>query len=192
MSRLSREKKRDQNRAVGSAALVTAPIDVRVPAVGVVGAWVGGVPVAAAAGEEIQQAVLNHLQRVARHGQPGPRHGPRRADRLRRTPSGGHGRGQQFRGGTRRDDCSCGRVAGRGEGPAGPASCAVPATSTVPSPVTAAVSAAGAGPAARAVGAGPVARRAGGAPRRAGGFVHRAVGGPRCRGTGAARGAAPA
>ncbi|MCX5060721.1 tetratricopeptide repeat protein [Streptomyces sp. NBC_00201] len=65
MSRLSREKKRDQNRAVGSAALVTAPIDVRVPAVGVVGAWVGGVPVAAAAGEEIQQAVLNHLQRVA-------------------------------------------------------------------------------------------------------------------------------
>ena len=65
MSRLSREKKRDQNRAAGAAAFVTAPIDVRVPAAGAVGAWVGGVPVAAAAGEEIQQAVLNHLQRIA-------------------------------------------------------------------------------------------------------------------------------
>ncbi|WP_406443134.1 tetratricopeptide repeat protein [Streptomyces sp. NBC_01613] len=65
MSRLSREKKREQQRAEGSAALVAAPIDVRVPGSGAVGAWVGGVPVAAAAGEEIQQAVLNHLHRIA-------------------------------------------------------------------------------------------------------------------------------
>ncbi|GAA2505887.1 tetratricopeptide repeat protein [Streptomyces longisporus] len=65
MARLSREKKREQQRAEGSAALVAAPIDVRVPEAGAVGAWVGGVPVTAAAGEEIQQAVLNHLHRIA-------------------------------------------------------------------------------------------------------------------------------
>lgn len=65
MSRLSREKKREQKGAAGSAALVAAPIDVRVPAAGAVGAWVGGVPVSAGTGEEIQQAVLNHLQRIA-------------------------------------------------------------------------------------------------------------------------------
>ncbi|MGW1751978.1 tetratricopeptide repeat protein [Streptomyces sp. NPDC002092] len=65
MARLSREKKREQQRAGGSAALVAAPIDVRVPEAGAVGAWVGGVPVTAAAGEEIQQAVLNHLHRIA-------------------------------------------------------------------------------------------------------------------------------
>ncbi|MEU6255245.1 tetratricopeptide repeat protein [Streptomyces sp. NPDC047043] len=67
MSRLSREKKREQERAARSAALVAAPIDVRVPAddaAGAVGAWIGGVPVTAAAGEEIQQAVLNHLHRI--------------------------------------------------------------------------------------------------------------------------------
>lgn len=65
MARLSREKKREQKRAEGRAALVGAPIDVRVPEAGAVGAWVGGVPVTAAAGEEIQQAVLNHLHRIA-------------------------------------------------------------------------------------------------------------------------------
>ncbi|NUP41610.1 MAG: tetratricopeptide repeat protein [Streptomyces sp.] len=65
MARLSREKKREQQRAEGSAALVAAPIDVRVPEAGAVGAWVGGVPVTAASGEEIQQAVLNHLHRIA-------------------------------------------------------------------------------------------------------------------------------
>ena len=65
MARLSREKKREQKRAEGSTALVGAPIDVRVPEAGAVGAWVGGVPVTAAAGEEIQQTVLNHLHRIA-------------------------------------------------------------------------------------------------------------------------------
>ena len=65
MARLSREKQRENKRAEGRAALVGAPIDVRVPQSGVVGAWVGGVPVTAAAGEEIQQAVLNHLHRLA-------------------------------------------------------------------------------------------------------------------------------
>jgi hypothetical protein len=64
MSRLSREKKREQERAAHSAGLVAAPIDVRVPADGSVGAWIGGVPVTAAVGEEIQQAVLNHLHRI--------------------------------------------------------------------------------------------------------------------------------
>ncbi|WP_428935186.1 tetratricopeptide repeat protein [Streptomyces sp. ACT015] len=62
MSRPSRDKKR---------ALVAAPIDVRVSGAGpdgtrAPGASVGGVPVAAAPGEELQQAVLNHLQRIAR------------------------------------------------------------------------------------------------------------------------------
>ncbi|MFJ9540506.1 tetratricopeptide repeat protein [Streptomyces sp. NPDC101225] len=65
MSRLSRDKKREQNQVAGSSALAAAPIDVRVSAAGPVGAWVGGVPVGAAAGEEIQQAVLNHLTRIA-------------------------------------------------------------------------------------------------------------------------------
>ncbi|WP_030945236.1 hypothetical protein [Streptomyces sp. NRRL S-646] len=65
MARLSREKKREHKRAEGSTALVGAPIDVRVPEAGAVGAWVGGVPVTAAAGEEIQQTVLNHLHRIA-------------------------------------------------------------------------------------------------------------------------------
>lgn len=83
MSRLSRDKKRDQNRAPkgdrqrperhGGAptALMAALIEVRVPATGTEGtqargASVGGVPVVAASGEEIQHAVLNHLQRIAR------------------------------------------------------------------------------------------------------------------------------
>lgn len=65
MARLSREKQRENKRAEGPTALVGAPIDVRVPQAGAVGAWVGGVPVTAAAGEEIQQTVLNHLHRIA-------------------------------------------------------------------------------------------------------------------------------
>ncbi|MEU7055081.1 tetratricopeptide repeat protein [Streptomyces sp. NPDC046197] len=64
MSRLSRGKKREQKRAVRSAACVATPITVHVPADGT-GASVGGVPVLAAAGEEVQQAVLNHLHRLA-------------------------------------------------------------------------------------------------------------------------------
>ncbi|MEU6885202.1 tetratricopeptide repeat protein [Streptomyces viridosporus] len=68
MARLSREKKREQEQAAHAADRAAVPIDVRVPAAGAGqgGASVGGVPVAAAPGEEIQQAVLNHLHRVAR------------------------------------------------------------------------------------------------------------------------------
>ncbi|MFJ3657641.1 tetratricopeptide repeat protein [Streptomyces nigra] len=65
MSRLSRAMKREQKRAAsaeGSAA--PAPIDVRVPVAGP-GASIGGVPVTAAPGEEIQRAVLTQLHRIA-------------------------------------------------------------------------------------------------------------------------------
>ncbi|MFE7269278.1 tetratricopeptide repeat protein [Streptomyces sp. NPDC057623] len=67
MSLLSRAKKREQKRAAAAAAPVAAPIDVRVPAAGpgAGGASIGGVPVTAAPGEEVQQAVLTHLQRIA-------------------------------------------------------------------------------------------------------------------------------
>ncbi|UXY29231.1 tetratricopeptide repeat protein [Streptomyces sp. HUAS TT20] len=58
MSRLSREKKREQQRA----AFPAEPVDVRVSGTG--GASVAGEPVVAGPGEEIQQAVLNHLQRL--------------------------------------------------------------------------------------------------------------------------------
>ncbi|GHH19919.1 tetratricopeptide repeat protein [Streptomyces lanatus] len=66
MPRLSRAKKREQKHAA-AAAPVTAPIDVHVPVAGpgAGGASIGGVPVAAAPGEEIQQVVLTHLQRIA-------------------------------------------------------------------------------------------------------------------------------
>jgi hypothetical protein len=64
MSRLSREKKREQKHAARSAASVATPIAVHVP-VGGAGASVGGVPVHSAPGEEIQHAVLNHLRRIA-------------------------------------------------------------------------------------------------------------------------------
>ncbi|MFJ6084261.1 tetratricopeptide repeat protein [Streptomyces sp. NPDC092369] len=63
MSRLSREKKREQQRAERSAALMAAPIDVHVPGTGP--ASVGGVPVTAAPGEELQLTVLNHLHHIA-------------------------------------------------------------------------------------------------------------------------------
>ncbi|KES08039.1 hypothetical protein BU52_06300 [Streptomyces toyocaensis] len=68
MSRLSRENKREQQQAAHAADLAAAPIDVRVPVgggAGTVGASVGGVPVFAGPGEEIQQAVLNRLHRIA-------------------------------------------------------------------------------------------------------------------------------
>ncbi|MEU4469375.1 tetratricopeptide repeat protein [Streptomyces sp. NPDC024017] len=74
MSRLSREKKREQNQAA-RAATPAAPIDVHVPGAGTDvgggtggvsdGASVGGVPVFAAPGEEIQRAVLNRLHHIA-------------------------------------------------------------------------------------------------------------------------------
>ncbi|MER7401766.1 tetratricopeptide repeat protein [Streptomyces sp. NPDC000070] len=79
MSRLSREKKREQKQAA-HAATPAAPVDVRVPGAGTDpagagpgagaggvcdGASVGGVPVFAAPGEEIQQAVLNRLHHIA-------------------------------------------------------------------------------------------------------------------------------
>ena len=75
MARLSREKKREQKQAA-RAATPAAPIDVRVPGAGTDpvgagagavsdGASVGGVPVFAAPGEEIQQAVLNRLHHIA-------------------------------------------------------------------------------------------------------------------------------
>ncbi|GGS55078.1 tetratricopeptide repeat protein [Streptomyces griseoviridis] len=63
MARLSRDKKRDHQRA-GRPAAPAAPIDVRVPGAG--GGTIGGVPVAAVPGEEIQQTVLNRLQGIAR------------------------------------------------------------------------------------------------------------------------------
>ncbi|MFD7692202.1 tetratricopeptide repeat protein [Streptomyces sp. NPDC059805] len=69
MSRLSRAMKREQKRAASAEGpLAPAPIDVRVPAAGPGAgtcASIGGVPVTAAPGEEIQRAVLTHLQRIA-------------------------------------------------------------------------------------------------------------------------------
>ncbi|MEU4874057.1 tetratricopeptide repeat protein [Streptomyces sp. NPDC021608] len=62
MSRLSREKKREQQHP-GGAAAVAAPLDVHVRGGGT--ATIGGVPVASADGEEIQRAVLGHLHRIA-------------------------------------------------------------------------------------------------------------------------------
>ncbi|MFF5369027.1 tetratricopeptide repeat protein [Streptomyces sp. NPDC013187] len=74
MSRLSREKKREQKQAA-HAETPAAPIDVHVPGAGTDvgggaggvsdGASVGGVPVFAAPGEEIQRAVLNRLHHIA-------------------------------------------------------------------------------------------------------------------------------
>ena len=66
MTRLSREQKREQKRAARSAP-AASPFEVRVPVdgPGAGGASIGGVPVAVVAGEEIQQAVLSHLHRIA-------------------------------------------------------------------------------------------------------------------------------
>jgi hypothetical protein len=67
MRRPSREKKREQKRSAPSAGLAAVPIDVRVPAAGpgAGGASIGGVPVVAADGQEIHDAVLSHLHRIA-------------------------------------------------------------------------------------------------------------------------------
>jgi hypothetical protein len=67
MSRLSREKKREQQQAAHAADLAAAPVDVHVPVggAGAGGASVGGVTVIAGPGEEIQQAVLNRLHSLA-------------------------------------------------------------------------------------------------------------------------------
>ncbi|GAB7103698.1 tetratricopeptide repeat protein [Streptomyces phaeofaciens JCM 4814] len=59
---LSREKKRE-HKGAGRPVAVVAPLDVHVRAGGP--ATIGGVPVAAADGEEIQHAVLSHLHRIA-------------------------------------------------------------------------------------------------------------------------------
>ncbi len=64
MSRLSREKQREQQQAADAANLAAAPIDVHVP-VGAAAASVGGVAVIAGPGEELQHAVLNRLHRIA-------------------------------------------------------------------------------------------------------------------------------
>ncbi|MEV0485596.1 tetratricopeptide repeat protein [Streptomyces sp. NPDC050508] len=66
MSRLSREKKREQKRAARSAP-AASPFEVRVPVdgPGAGGASIGGVPVTVPPGEEIQQVVLTHLHRIA-------------------------------------------------------------------------------------------------------------------------------
>lgn len=80
MSRPSREKNPDQDGAERTTHLArTTPIAVRVPATAAgapdgtgsgsaTGAWalVDGVPVRSAPGQEIQQAVLDHLHRMAR------------------------------------------------------------------------------------------------------------------------------
>ncbi|MET7451175.1 tetratricopeptide repeat protein [Streptomyces sp. NPDC005574] len=67
MSRLSRDKKRDQQGAARPADGEATPIEVRVTAAGpgADGASVGGVPVVAAPGEELQHAVLAQLHRIA-------------------------------------------------------------------------------------------------------------------------------
>ncbi|MGW2293982.1 tetratricopeptide repeat protein [Streptomyces violaceorubidus] len=67
MSRLGRDKQREHERAEGSPGPATTPIDVRVPEAGsgARGATVDGALVVAAPGEEIQNAVLNRLHRLA-------------------------------------------------------------------------------------------------------------------------------
>ncbi|QEV07774.1 tetratricopeptide repeat protein [Streptomyces prasinus] len=70
MARLSREKKQEQQQAAHAAHLAARPIDVHVPAAveggaGTRRASVGGVLVIAGLGEEVQQAVLNRLHRIA-------------------------------------------------------------------------------------------------------------------------------
>ncbi|CAL9547952.1 tetratricopeptide repeat protein [Streptomyces sp. enrichment culture] len=64
MSRLGRDRQREHERAAGSTDPAATPIDVRVPDGGR-GATVDGSLVVAAPGEEIQNAVLNRLHRLA-------------------------------------------------------------------------------------------------------------------------------
>ncbi|POX53505.1 hypothetical protein C3488_05785, partial [Streptomyces sp. Ru72] len=75
MSRLSRGQKRGRSFAEaasdGDTGSGVTPIEVRVPSgardgVPGAGATVGGMPVAAGPGEPLQQAVLDHLHRLAR------------------------------------------------------------------------------------------------------------------------------
>ncbi|WP_432056013.1 tetratricopeptide repeat protein [Streptomyces sp. bgisy022] len=68
MARLSREKKREQQQAAHTTHGAAEPIEVRIPAHGAgdAVASVGGVPVTVAPGEEVQQAVLDRLQHLAR------------------------------------------------------------------------------------------------------------------------------
>lgn len=67
MRRPSREKKREERRPASPAAPAAVPIDVHVPAAGpgTGTASIGGVPVAPAAGEAIQNTVLRYLHRIA-------------------------------------------------------------------------------------------------------------------------------
>ncbi|MFC7987131.1 tetratricopeptide repeat protein [Streptomyces sp. NPDC057336] len=70
MSRLGRDRQREHEDAERPPGPAVAPIDVRVPAVtpaasGARSASVDGSPVVAAPGEEIQNAVLNRLHRLA-------------------------------------------------------------------------------------------------------------------------------
>ncbi|CAM5307533.1 hypothetical protein STENM327S_01571 [Streptomyces tendae] len=67
MSRLGRDKQREHERAEGSPDPAATPIDVHVPEgdSGARVATVDGAPVVAAPGEEIQNAVLNRLHRLA-------------------------------------------------------------------------------------------------------------------------------
>ncbi|MER6106915.1 tetratricopeptide repeat protein [Streptomyces hirsutus] len=70
MARISREKKQEQQQAAHAADLAAVPIDVHVPVAvggdaGTRRASVGGVLVVAGPGEEVQQAVLNRLHRIA-------------------------------------------------------------------------------------------------------------------------------
>ncbi|MFF0701018.1 tetratricopeptide repeat protein [Streptomyces tendae] len=67
MSRLGRDRQREHERAEGSPDPGATPIDVRVPGGdhGARGATVDGSPVVAAPGEDIQNAVLNRLHRLA-------------------------------------------------------------------------------------------------------------------------------
>ncbi|MER7052008.1 MULTISPECIES: tetratricopeptide repeat protein [unclassified Streptomyces] len=67
MSRLGRDKQRDREGAERSPAPAATPIDVRVPDAGSGGrsASVDGSLIVAAPGEEIQNAVLNRLHRLA-------------------------------------------------------------------------------------------------------------------------------
>lgn len=70
MARISREKKQEQQQAAHAADLAAVPIDVHIPVAvgggaGTRRASVGGVLVVAGPGEEVQQAVLNRLHRIA-------------------------------------------------------------------------------------------------------------------------------
>ncbi|WP_458245143.1 tetratricopeptide repeat protein [Streptomyces sp. MAI_2237] len=66
MSRPSGDTQREQQGAAPSA-LAAAPIDVHIPAdaTGAAVATIGGVPLPVADGEDVQQAVLGHLRRIA-------------------------------------------------------------------------------------------------------------------------------